>query len=150
MLPADNDDDVDGVDADNVPASISAAVAVAIMVFSLFVLVGILLLLLLLLLFLLPLPANHRCCHFRFRLTAMRLIVLTWSKWLKFLLVTVTITVLCLLLFSLRRRRMCFGRRCDAMLLYTYVHTYAKQKTAVTLQFVSHNFLDYHDPTIGK
>lgn len=66
------------------------------------------------------------------------------------LLVTVTITVLCLLLFSLRRRRMCFGCRCDAMLLYTYIHTYAKQKTAVTLQFVSHNFLDYHDPTIGK
>lgn len=27
---------------------------------------------------------------------------------------------------------------------------YTKQKTAVTLQFVSHNFLDYHDPTIGK
>lgn len=22
--------------------------------------------------------------------------------------------------------------------------------TAVTLQFVSHNFLDYHDPTIGE
>lgn len=66
------------------------------------------------------------------------------------LLVTVTITVLCLLLFSLLRRRMCFGCRCDAMLLYTYIHTYAKHKTAVTLQFVSHNFLDYHDPTIGK
>lgn len=23
-------------------------------------------------------------------------------------------------------------------------------KSAVTLQFVSHSFLDYHDPTIGK
>lgn len=58
--------------------------AVTITVFALVVLVGILLLLLLLLLFLLPLPANHRCCHFRFRLMAMRLIVLTWSKWLQF------------------------------------------------------------------